>query len=193
MTLLEYTNPKGPLPEIAGTKSGTLLIIGSAACVWDDLKDYDHRHQGDRMAINDMLNYYPGQLQHGVSLHPKKLTMWSFNQAWEGRKAGWWPMQLHAHVPGEHVKHVWPLTRDGGTSGLFGVFIGILMGYREIVLAGIPCDDSPRFFDPPDQRHPMFGLETVQEEWLRVRDSVPLFKDKVRSLSGNTAKWLGLP
>lgn len=189
--LLKYVNPKGPLPKIAGTKRGPLLIIGSASCVWEDLRCY--RYQGDRMAVNDAMNYIPGPLEHGVTLHGDKFIMWQFNQAWEGRKAGWPPMQLHSHVPGEYVQHVWPLTRDGGTSGLFGVFVGLLMGYEKIILAGIPCDNSARFFDPPTREHHHFGMESVQQEWQRVREEVPLFKDKVRSLSGKTMKWLGMP
>ena len=189
--LIAYVNPRGPLPAIAGTKSGPLLIIGSGAGVWEDLEKY--QHQGDRMAINDIMNYFPGQLQHGVTLHEAKLPMWTFNQAWEGSKGGWPPMQTHSHQPSHYVRHVWPLVRDGGTSGLFGVLIGLLMGYERIILAGTPCDDSPRFFDPPWKLHAQFGLETVHQEWQRARDEVPLFKERVRSLSGNTRNWLGAP
>jgi len=65
------------------------------------------------------------------------------------------------------------------------------MGYDEIILAGIPCDDSPRFFDPPGKRHEAFGRETVWDEWLRAKNAV--FDGKVKSLSGNTRTWLGEP
>jgi hypothetical protein len=190
--LLQYVNPKGPLPTARG--KGSLLVIGSGTGVWEDLRQCDQRHgDQDRLAVNDMMTYYPGRLQHGVSLHTDKLPGWTFGQYYRGAKAGWPPMQVHSHQPSDQVQHVWPLTREGGTSGLFGVLIGLLMGYERIILAGIPCDDSPRFFDPPWQLHTQFGLETVHQEWLRVRDGVPLFKERVRSLSGNTAKWLGKP
>lgn len=192
--LIAYVNPQGPLPEIADSRRGVLLVIGGAACVWDDLRRYDSRHGSqDRMAINDITLYYPGRLNHGVGLHTDKVHIWSFNQRQEGARKQWPPILTHSHLAGVGVDTVWPLRRDGGTSGLFGTFIGLLIGYERIVLAGIPCDGSPRFFDPPWAQHNLFGIASVQEEWTRVRDAVPLFKERVRSLSGNTAKWLGEP
>ena len=102
-------------------------------------------------------------------------------------------MQVHSHQPADQVNHIWPLAREGGTSGLFAAVIGILMGYDQIILAGVPCDNTPHFFDPPwleTQTH-MFGLESCYNEWKAWRNEVPIFKDKVRSLSGNTRDLLG--
>ena len=181
--LIEYVNPYAQLPPIVGTKKGALLVIGSAAGVWDDLRRYDHRHGvQDRMVINDMAAYYPSLYHHMVTLHPEKMGRWCFNGA-----------AKHSHQQRAEVDYVWPLTRDGGTSGIFGVFIGLLVGYENIILAGIPCDESPRFFDPPWKKHDLFSLETAFDEWERARDTVPLFNTRVRSLSGNTRLLLGGP
>jgi hypothetical protein len=190
--VIAYVNPKGSLPEIIRT--GNLLVIGSGACVWDDLRRYDQGHgEQDRIAVNDMMAHYPGRLQYGAALHVNKLPGWTYGQALLGAKGGWPPMQVHSHMDGPQVTHVWPLVREGGTVGLFATLIGLLMGYDRIILAGIPCDDSPRFFDPPWQKHAQMGLITVHDEWKRARDEVPLFRDRVRSLSGNTKLWLGEP
>jgi hypothetical protein len=190
--LLRYVHPKGELPKILGAKHGRLLIIGSSNGVWDDLRRYDRFHgQQDRMAVNDMMNYYPGQLQYGATLHTDKMPMWYFNQEFLRRKQKWPPMLVHSHQLNPYVKYVWPLMRDGGTSGLFAVLVGLLMGYEEIILAGMPCDGSPRFFDPPVKNHQQFGQTETHEEWKRAIDAV--FYDRVKSLSGNTIKWLGAP
>lgn len=190
--LRRYVNPQGPLPEIK--RQGDLLIIGSAACVWDDLRRYDHLHGfQDRMAINDMMLYYPGHLQHGAGLHTECLLNWSWNQDWKAPREKWPEMQVHSHRPGIRVNHVWPFHRDGGTSGLFAVFAGLFMQYEHIILAGITCDESPHFYDPPWEKNDFFSLSNVQDEWKRVMAEVPFFVERVRSLSGNTAKWLGEP
>jgi len=189
--LINYVNPHGPLPEIDRTKQGALLIIGSASCVWEDLRRYDPLHNGDRMAINNMMAHYVGRLDHGVTIHYDWLPGWGFRQAYLASHVPWEPMATHSGVKRSWVKYAWPLKRDGGTSGLFGVLIALLMGYQKIVLAGMPCDDSPNFCDSPYGKHAQYGRETVHREWLSARDAV--FKGRVKSLSGNTAKWLGEP
>jgi hypothetical protein len=190
--LINYVNPYAQLPPIAGTCKGNLLVIGSAACVWEDLRHYDAVHGAqDRMGINDIIIYYPGRLTHGATLHPEKWPMWRHSRLREEEKQGWPYMTAHSNALYSGV--LWPLTRDGGTSGLFGVFVGLLLGYDKIILAGIPCDDSPRFFDPPWQTHDLFGLKIAFDEWQRAHDEVSIFKNRVRSLSGKTQELLGGP
>ena len=159
--------------------------------MWDDLRRYDDQHQGDRMGVNDIIYFYPEALQHGVSLHTDYLPAITYSQFYRAAHIGWPPLTTHSHQPGSHVKHVWPLTRDGGTSGLFGILIGLLMGYEKIILAGMPCDDSPHFWEPPWKKTPFYLGELVQEEFIRARDAV--FNGRVKSLSGRTREWLGEP
>ena len=189
--ILDYVNPKGPLPDVAGTKSGDLLIMGSAACLWDDLSRYDHLHYGDRMAVNYALVHYMERLDHGVTLHADFMYGLAFKQFFLGAHKGWPVIQTHAHMPNHAVKHVWPLTRDGGTSGLFGVLIGLLLGYERIILAGSPVDDSPSFYYPYSHPDVSYGRQVIHDEWQRAIQGC--FGGKVKSLSGNTKIWLGGP
>lgn len=191
--LIHYTRPEGPLPALVGTKAGKqLLVIGSAATVWDDLSRVDPK-QYDLMAVNDVMIHYPwGQrLDYGVTLHPEKLPGWGFFQAYQASHNAWPPMETMSirQVQGGHVKHVWPIHRSGGNSGLFGVFTGLFMDYDLIVLAGIPCDDTPRYFDPPGWRHEQFAKDVVFREWQEANERI--FKNRVRSLSGRTRDLLG--
>lgn len=190
-TLLQYVQPKGELPEIVDSKQGgKIVILGSACGIWDDLARYDLQGH-DLMAVNDMMMHYPGQLHHGATVHADKLPGWGFFQAYEASHKAWPPMQTHSHLKHDWVKWHWPIHREGGTSGLFAVTVALLMGYDLIVLAGIPCDDSPRYFDPPGNKHEHMGRDSMLREWQEANQAI--FEGKVRSLSGRTRDLLGEP
>ena len=88
------------------------------------------------------------------------------------------------------MQFVWRLAQDGGTSGLFACFVGLLLGYTRIVLAGIPCDNTPHYFDPLPYGGKL-DRESPAALWLWARDHV--FHGRVTSLSGRTRDWLGAP
>jgi len=192
--LLRYVQPQGPLPDIKG--SGELLVIGSAACVWRDLDRYERRHGvQDRMGINDIMPFYPGWLKYGATLHTENLPWWYYGQAVRMKKANIAhpPMQVHSTQPSPEVAHVWPIHRDGGTSGIFGAIVGFLMGYDRVILAGIPCDDQPRFYEPTWEYHRQFGTKSVLDEWYRLVEGVPWTRERIKSLSGRTRDIFGEP
>jgi hypothetical protein len=198
--LTAYVNPQGPLPGITGTKRGKLLIMGTGACLWDDLEAYDAHHEGDRMGINEASQFYPffysRPLTHAVSLHPEFLWGYCIAPDFYGAHRGFVPLQSHAqfrHRSGssQHPLNLWPLMRDGGTSGPFGVLIGLLMGYEKIILAGMPQDGSGYFYNA---KHPSyFHHDAYVEEWGRLREDVPMVNERVRSLSGNSKIMFGAP
>jgi hypothetical protein len=143
------------------------------------------------MAINDFMMHAPMRLHYGATLHPDKLPGWAFFQVYEACRKSYPPMETHASTKKDWAKHVWPMHRDGGTSGLFGVTIGLLMGYDQIILAGVPCDASRRYFDPPGHKHPQFGTDSTFKEWKEANKYI--FQGKVKSLSGRTRDLLGEP
>ena len=187
--LLRHVNPHGPLPPVASTKTGSLLVIGTAGCVWDDLQRYDGQHQGDRMALSDMIAYYPGVLQHGSSLHTDGISMFAFRRVEYDVPRGLPAPLNHSHRAGEAVDCVWPLTRDGGTTGLFSVLIGLLMGYEKVILAGSPLDGKSHFYDPPWSLG-NYDSDAIHDEWKRT---IPVMQGRVKSLSGITREWFGEP
>jgi hypothetical protein len=174
--------------------------MGTGACLWDDLDAYDAQHEGDRMGINDASNFYPMMhsrpLIHAVSLHPEFLWGYCVYPDFVGAHRGFAPLQSHAqfrHRAGnsQHPLNIWPLQRDGGTSGPFGLIIGLLMGYENIILAGMPQDSSGYFYNPNMGTY--FHHDAYIEEWERLREAVPMVNERVRSLSGNTKKMFGAP
>jgi hypothetical protein len=65
-----------------------------------------------------------------------------------------------------------------------------MLGYEEIVLAGIPMDNAGHYFDPPWVATDLAD-SAVATVWREARDRV--FDGRVKSLSGNTRDWLGAP
>ena len=194
--LIRYVNPKGPLPATAGTKSGPLLIMGTAACLWEDLAKYDHLHDGERMAVNDAMAYYRNfsshRLDHGAALHSDWLSVWAAAANMRCKELGEPGICTHSQIKYLDLPEiVWPLHRDGGTAGLFAVLIGLLMGFDRIVLAGSPIDGSRHFFESELNAVRFYSADTYRDEWLRARDAV--FNGRVKSLSGRTREWLGEP
>jgi hypothetical protein len=178
--LIRYMQPNGPLPDLVDSKTGSILIIGSAQIVTDDLDIYDHLHTGERMAVNDAIPWYSGKLDHAASLHPDKLWSWlkvrKDNPVLHStRRAGGFP-----------ENYIWPMHADGGTSGLFAVAISLLMGFESIVLAGIPVSDDPKITGETGK----IKAGAMQEEWLRFSR---FFDGRVKSLSGWTHEQFGAP
>lgn len=189
-----------PLPECIDVYAGQgkkCLVIGSAACVFDDLQKIDG-HGYDCMAVNDMIMYAPYKLIHAVSLCHRWLPKWVAARREEHRKHLDFhdTVLTHSNKRGDGVKYAWNLSGNG-TSGLFAATVAVAMGYGEVVLAGIPMDNSGHFFDPPRNRGIQFPtqnydkIQGLERQWnIAIKH---YFEDKVRSLSGNTREWLGEP
>jgi len=188
-TIMSALCPEGLLPSLVGQFSGPLLIMGGAECVRADLAKVDSDWRGQRMAVNDIGAHYRGTLDHWATLHPAYLAGWLTYRHGHNHGSGG-HVFTHSREAAEGVQFVWQLQQDGGTSGLFACFVGLLLGYSNIVLAGIPCDDTPHYFDPQPTGGKL-AAESAPELWFWARDHV--FQGRVTSLSGKTRDWLGAP
>jgi len=183
---------KAPLPDIAGTYSGKLVIIGCSRGVWDDLKDL-MPIECDVMCINDMISYYPGEITHA----------WTNN---EGRHESYWASRrsLYKKRFGEPLFHTlsrwnsehisWPYTGIG-TSSYNACRAGLDLGYDEIILCGLPMDDSGHFWEVPFDEFRVerprkldFDMQFAADYglWEGIKGT-----GKVKSMSGNTKTYLG--
>jgi len=180
------------LPGVAGQFSGRLLIVGGARCVWDDIDQLPGRLEkwtGDIMAVNDVGQHIHQFIRHWATLHPEYMPGWhayryGHNYGARGH------VYTHSTKIAAAIQFVWDLPLAGGSSGLFAAKIALLMGYEEIVLAGMPMDGSGHFFDPPWLDHSGLGRADLIE-WEQAREVV--FGGRVRSLSGKTREILGGP
>ncbi len=181
----------GMLPE-RDTYSGSLTIVGSGRCVWDDLSNHTWQ---DVMCLNDMICYFPDEIQHVYSNDDKWLPKWMASR--RPRYKLDFPRVPRAHTcqTGTSSMTIWPFPGHG-TSALNAVYVGLALGYDEIILAGVPLDGSGHFFDPPNgwknrDKFSNFDREVSGESpryWKGAKDNV--FKGRVKSLSGRTKELL---
>ena len=180
-----------------------LLIVGSARCVWDDLKQFgfpDNYPDVAIMAVNDMIMHFPGDIDHIFSAHGDMLINW-----WKARRPDLKIQfkkrpSFHSVNIYKDIKGVKTIDWSGqGTSGLGACFTGLDIGYDEIVLAGIPIDNSGHYWEPEGART-NFQREIVDAKgnirgdgrrfWANAKDK---FDGRVKSLSGFTKLLLGSP
>lgn len=178
-------NPPGKL----GRRSGPLLVIGTARCVWDDLARLG-AWDGAAMAINDMIEHYPRRLTDVFSLYPDLLPGWMATRATRFYGIDGHRPDTHSHRGG-HIDRVWPPAVTGGTSGLGATLAGLMLGHAPVILAGVPMKNMGHYYDPPDaptgapeQRHVQLRWDEMAKKFLAGR---------VFSLSGWTRELLGAP
>lgn len=155
------------------------LIIGSAACVWDDLAAWGDR-PARAIAVNRMIGAYKGRLWAGATLHPELAA------EFRASRPGKWPLFAPKEASG--VTRIHP-KRDqwNGTSVLYAVRIALAHGAERVAVAGAPLDEGPHF-DHDGTLRP--HLTQYRLSWSRYTDELG---GRVRSLSGWTRDLLGHP
>lgn len=179
--------------------SGPLLIEGSGSSLLDDLSELG-AWSGARMAINFTGVVREVEFDHWASLHPEIFLWAPYLRGWrsdtndeETKYLPTYSGLFHScrTIPGVKRLNVWKLDRGGG-SGLFAVLVGLSMGYEDIVLAGMPQDNSGYFFDLPPKKRSLsssHGGKSTRRAWEMMASHYDF--SKVSSLSGWTKKFLG--
>jgi hypothetical protein len=169
------------------------LILGAATGVFDDLavlRSIINPWPGPVIAVNRAGIGYTARIDHWVTLHPEFLADWLFqrNGPHHAETAVTWCQKYHDGARVDVLARSLPCT---GSSGLFATRIALhILGCSRVVLAGMPIDDGPHFYDADGVRSgPTFS--GYRPEWLRAQRNE--FKGRVRSLSGWTAMRLGKP
>ena len=194
-----YAGTTFPLPKIAGTYKGGLIICGDAACVWGDLERFgcasrlgrgSVRKDGfDFMTVNRLVETFPGEIEHCYSNEPQLLDRFVAARREEYRKEFGAPRHTHSCNKGAMWRWPWG---GHGSSGLGAALVAVGLGYEQIVLCGMPLDNSPHNGEPP-WRECRFDKEVagMNQHWKSAMEMV--FDGKVKSMSGRTMKWLGNP
>lgn len=185
-----------PMPEMFGSKSGKLLIVGTAKCVWDDLAKVSTTFldDADIMCVNDMGMHFPWKFHHWYSNDDIKLLHW-----FEGRR------DSHTAAHGRDIKfhtipelrvrgpNCWPFPGQG-SSGLLAYIVGLALGYDDILGTGTPFDDTGHYYDPPPSSR-LFGERkqsnfTNETQDRHMERAIQHFEGKVNVVSGRLASKL---
>lgn len=202
----EYGGPGFKMPEIAGQYAGKhlgIVIVGDAACVWDDLERFGCRVSHRRgevgksgwhfLTVNKIVETFPGNIEHAYSNDATGLLKFIEAKRQEYRTEFDGPRHTHSCHKG--AKWHWPWG-GWGTSGLGATFVGKMLGYDRAVLCGIPLDESPHNGEPPwrktnfTREAPSTVTGTINKHWQRAREA---WGGNLKSMSGRTREWFGAP
>lgn len=177
-------------PKCLGKYSGRLIVLGGARCVWDDYGEAEKLGiKADLMVVNDIGLYLQKPFQHWVSLHPDHLVLWRKLKSQHGET-----VNCLSHSNKLHHEHVinWHIHNAGGYSGLFAAQVALALGYEQIILCGVPQDNSGRFFDPPWVKDLTHGSDmTSKRAFKQAIQGNPELRRCVRSMSGWTKELFG--
>jgi len=147
----------------------------------------------DVFAVNDMIAAFPHIIDHAVTLHPGKLIAWlrERHKAWEERGQGACanftpPLRSWCHREG--VRHFTDWSPDwGGSSGLFAVKVARELGYRRVILCGVPMTVEGGHFR---RRQRWAACHGFRPAWERHAGEL---RPYLRSMSGWTRELFGAP
>ena len=148
-----------------------LIIVGAGN---PDNSDAAHlEFEGDVMCVGRGIEHYKGDIN--------SFAMWCvdgnmFNQAKDDRKEAGLnsDFKCFSFLITSSFAHL-PLPVYGAGSAMYGIQLGIHLGYDKIILVDCPLDDY---------------CAAYQEGF---NEAFPLIKDKVRSMSGFTKELFGEP
>ena len=179
-----------------------LLVLGDGDCMKQDLERFlSWNIQHDVGALGRGIKEYPGYVRHWFCGDGDLSIWWAKNLIngngtlrhtlgeVDGFDADWNMEQDDYHfctITGESN-----LGRIHGTSALFATLAGITLGYDRIILAGCPLDMNGHWYFEKKDKDTLgpiwYGTDFMA--WLDFREQKE--SDKVRSMSGYTARILG--
>jgi len=121
----------------------------------------------------DCADKYIGRIEHAVSYHPKEFPAFRTRRAAAGGNLDY---ITHTHCMPELGHRVWPYFSPSGSSAMLGVEVGIGLGYKKIIVAGVLLREG--------------DYKRFQDGW-RVR--YEKIKGTVRAMNGFPRELLGAP
>jgi len=185
------------------SRDGNLILLGGGMCVWEDYAEARklfaptgyNDSQYEIMCVNDIAGQFTEEkIHHAVSLHKRILPAVRLLRV---EKSMLEKFTTHSNLAGDEVDVVWNLHNAGGTSGLYAVKIALLLGYKKIIVCGVPMDNGGHYYDPKDS-----SILNHTVRFASNKSSITPWRDlakreipqqRVRSMSGNTASILGKP
>jgi hypothetical protein len=176
------------MPEIAGTYSGGVMIIGGGRSMWDDYeKAMALCPKWHTIIVNCAGFVIDRPVEHLFSWH------WAQISAIKKFRLAEWPdckAIVHSNKKNGKVDCVWDFSGERSVSGLAAIDLAFLLGYNKVILVGIPQDNSGYFYKSPK----MINTDLFDRDRLReVTKLASEYSGKIRSFSGHTKEVYGYP
>ena len=178
-------------PDVAGTFSGSLLIVGTSRYVLQDIERYWGPHGWnhplhDIMAVSQIGCFLP-KMRHWYTAHHEQWPVWKQMRTGDRVYCPLDSIMFHANAeyPGAvrwSIEGAWACV-----SGMQAAVIGCELGYSQVILAGIPSDNTGHFYPCHDFEA---GNGMFHNHWDRLAH---FFAGRVKSLSGKTREMFGEP
>jgi hypothetical protein len=165
------------------------FVLGGANCLYDDLDEAFEIVSPDTIiATNNAGRDFPHDLPHWVTLHTEKMPEWMAEREKMGYpKAEFFWTSNTKTIPIEHSNLYNYVPSWDGSSGLLAVTVALFLGYRRIILCGVPLDKKAAHYDDDA---PWMDAPRYRSAWNRRMDCM---QGKVKSFSGWTKMKLGYP
>ena len=155
-----------------------IIITGSAPCAMEDIENIPGYREFDFMAVVlDAVGVFTWRADYVVTYHPEDIPAIAAKRLYFGNMD--YKVISHEAHPGVDI--IEPHIKPSGSSALLGTLASIRMGYNKIILCGCPLEGM----NVKNGNYANF-----QKGWEARAGE---FDDKVRSMSGWTAKFLGQP
>jgi hypothetical protein len=180
--------PNNPLRVVAPTTQDIAIIMCGGG---EPFKEYEIAKEmcdraGKKVSIfagNDMIEHFPGDIDHALTLHPEKLSIWLPRRKANGFND---PPKVWAHRNYEGTVTHW--TRDwSGSTGLLCVKVARENGFVHIITCGVHMlAESNHFVRKQEWSH----AHGFRRGWLaHARQLEPY----LRSMGGWTEERFGRP
>ncbi len=181
------------------------LVVGCAPCVWEDVEASFELGAYDAVyCVKQIGIHWPGSFDVWVTLHPEHMDEFEADRHTRGLPNGYEivappPDELGSHGAKGRIGRRVSYKFDGGgstSSGIYAAKVALEDGF-DVVLAGVPLDDSGHFLPLTTNN---YG-QRRGDIWSRRPDAfitefhraVPYLMGRVKSMSGYTMKVLGKP
>ncbi len=179
-------------------KNKTLTVIGTAKCVFDDIKRFGIH--GDVAVVNDSAFYYP-DYNYFVTVHGKLIPIiQKYRESFRGYFKS--EYSIHSSVPKQcglipsdqlNADYIWEFEPLYKSSGLLAVWIGIALCYEKIIVHGVPLDLNGHFYDFTES-YISNQIDNMYKNVLNNQDIINLMKENnVKFSSGRLSELIGKP
>jgi len=157
-----------------------IAIIGRAPCWSADFKSLTAMvPEVDVMTVGKDCEY-AGHVDFFATYHPADIPVYFTKRKSSGQNTDY-KVICHVNEENRPADLVFRYEHPSGSSALLGTQAAIYLGYKKIVLCGCPLEGV---------NEQNYSYTSFQKGWVKHKAGL---ENKVRSMSGWTAKFLGQP